>query len=97
MISQSVGLYFEAVDTEPMLIVRTKASAVVRVIRATRVPYRGIGVRSHSPNSLVYPEVHREVLVLKSSGFQGRDFFCGYITLWALFGRYPLRIWSLWD
>jgi hypothetical protein len=75
MISQSVGLYFEAVDTEPVLIVRTKAPAVVRVIRATRVPSSGIGVRSPSTNNSVYPAVHREVFVLKCSGFHALTSF----------------------
>jgi hypothetical protein len=75
MSSKSVGLYFEAVDPEAVLIVRTKASAVVLVIKATRVPSRGIGVRSPSPNNLVYPAVHREVFVLKCSGFHALTSF----------------------
>jgi len=75
MSSQNVGLYFEAVDPEPVLTVRTKASAVVRVIKATRVPSCGIGVRSSSPQNLVYPAVHIEVYVLKCSGFHALTSF----------------------
>ena len=75
MSSQSVGLYFESVDTDPVLIVRTKAYAVVRVIKATCVPSRGIGVRSPSPNNLVYPAVHTELFVLKCSGFHALTSF----------------------
>ena len=75
MSSQSVGLYFEAVEPELVLTVRTKASAAVRVIKATRVPCRGIGVRNTSPNNSVYPAVHREVFVLKCSGFHALTSF----------------------
>jgi hypothetical protein len=75
MSSQSVGLYFEAVDPDTVLIVRTKAFAVVRLIKETSVPSRGIGVRSPSPNNLVCPAVHREVFALKCSGFHALTSF----------------------
>jgi hypothetical protein len=75
MSSQSVGLYVEALDPDTVLIVRTKASVVAHLIKATRVPYRGIGVRSPSPNNLVCPTVHREVFVLKCSGFRALTSF----------------------